>query len=108
MTIHREGYTILTVTALIILFINLVSYYFFGDNTAVLGVVLTLSALFFVLVLQFFRHPSREQTSNEKLVIAPCDGKVVVIENTEEKEYFKDNRIQISIFMSPLNVHVNW
>ena len=108
MTIHREGYTILTVTAFIIVIVNLISYYFFGGNLTVLSTVLTLSALFFVLILQFFRHPSRNQTSNEKYIIAPCDGKVVVIEQTEEKEYFKDKRIQISIFMSPVNVHVNW
>ena len=108
MTIHREGYTILTVTALLLVVINLISYYFFENNIALLSTVLTISSVFFVLVLQFFRHPSREQTSNEKYIIAPCDGKVVVIEQTEEKEYFKDKRIQISIFMSPVNVHVNW
>lgn len=108
MTIHREGYTILSVTALIIVIVNLISYYFFEENIELLSTVLVLSGLFFVLILQFFRYPSREQTSNEKYVVAPCDGKVVVIETTEEKEYFKDNRIQISIFMSPVNVHVNW
>lgn len=108
MTIHREGYTILSVSALLLLIINLFSYYLFQDNTAVLSTVLVMSGLFFVLILQFFRYPSRELTSNEKFIVAPCDGKVVVIEETEEKEYFKDKRKQISIFMSPVNVHVNW
>ena len=108
MTIHREGYTILTFTGLIIVTLNLISYYFFQDNDMVLELVLTLSAIFFVIILQFFRYPSREQTSNEKFVVAPCDGKIVVIEQTEEREFFKDKRIQISIFMSPINVHVNW
>ncbi len=108
MTIHREGYRILTVTAIIIVAVSLIAYYFFQDNILVLSTVLTLSAVFFVLILQFFRYPSRDLTSNEKYVIAPCDGKVVVIEQTEEKEYFKEKRIQVSIFMSPVNVHVNW
>lgn len=108
MTIHREGYTILSVTALIIVIVNLISYYFFGDSIELLSTILVMSGLFFVLILQFFRYPAREQTSNEKYVVAPCDGKVVVIETTEEREYFKDKRIQISIFMSPVNVHVNW
>jgi phosphatidylserine decarboxylase len=59
-----------------------------------------------VLILQFFRNPKRKTQVNDSLIISPVDGKVVVVENVYEKEYFKDNRIQISIFMSPLNVHV--
>ena len=62
--------------------------------------------IFFVLVLQFFRDPKRNTVLNDQHIIAPADGKVVVIEEVEEKEYFKDKRRQISIFMSPLNVHV--
>ena len=70
--------------------------------------VLVLSAAFFLLVLQFFRNPNRQIISpSDKKVFAPADGKVVVIEETVENEYFKDKRLQVSIFMSPLNVHVN-
>ncbi|MFM7770726.1 MAG: phosphatidylserine decarboxylase family protein, partial [Bacteroidota bacterium] len=61
-----------------------------------------------LLFLQFFRLPRRLNTSQENELVAPCDGKVVVIEEVEESEYFKDKRIQVSIFMSPLNVHANW
>lgn len=60
------------------------------------------------MILQFFRSPKRDQTIGDRLVIAPCDGKVVVIEQTTETEFYKDKRIQVSIFMSPLNVHINW
>jgi phosphatidylserine decarboxylase len=63
--------------------------------------------VFFVLVVQFFRNPSRNTPQGEGLIIAPADGKVVVIEEVEEPEYFKDKRKQVSIFMSPVNVHVN-
>ena len=62
----------------------------------------------FVTVLQFFRSPKRNFTNGDNLIICPADGKVVVIEETEEGEYFKDKRLQVSIFMSPLNVHINW
>jgi len=62
--------------------------------------------LFYVVILQFFRNPKRNTSKNNHHIIAPVDGKVVVIEEVYEKEYFKDNRIQVSIFMSPLNVHV--
>jgi len=66
------------------------------------------SLIMLVLVMQFFRVPNRTVTSGDNLVICPADGKVVVIEETEETEYLKDRRIQVSIFMSPLNVHINW
>lgn len=68
--------------------------------------ILILSGVFYLLILQFFRNPIFEVPVNEKHILAPADGKVVVIENVHEDEYFKDERIQISIFMSPFNVHV--
>ena len=68
----------------------------------------TASVVFFLLILQFFRNPKRlVSQADDQLIYAPADGKVVVIEETEEPEYFKDRRLQVSIFMSPLNVHVN-
>jgi phosphatidylserine decarboxylase len=108
MTIHREGYTIIGITLAVLAAINLIVYYFFENNTAVLIFCGFVSLVFLYLILQFFRHPARNQTMGENLVIAPCDGKVVVIEETVENEYYKDKRRQVSIFMSPLNVHINW
>jgi phosphatidylserine decarboxylase len=70
-------------------------------------VIYILSFLLFVIILQFFRSPSISISKNEKQVLCPADGKVVVIEKTLEREYLKDARIQISIFMSPVNVHIN-
>lgn len=108
MTIHREGYTILTVTATILAAINLF-FLFYLDVSDFAGIIiLIISLIIFTMFLQFFRFPKREYSFNENYVIAPADGKVVVIEQTTDKEYFKDQRIQVSIFMSPLNVHANW
>ena len=81
--------------------------YFVGDQHIVFKLVLSLSLIFFILIVQFFRNPFRNTIINENHVIAPADGKVVVIEEVEENEYFKDKRRQVSIFMSPVNVHVN-
>ncbi|WP_460967184.1 phosphatidylserine decarboxylase family protein [Spirosoma migulaei] len=108
MRLHREGNTIMLTTGLVLLALNLLAYfYLFSDNptaTTLLGVV---SLVLFLLVVQFFRIPNRLLTTGDTQVIAPADGKVVVIEETNEDEYFKDRRRQVSIFMSPLNVHVN-
>lgn len=108
MTIHREGHTILTATIIVLVVINFLLFFYldFSDLTGM--IFLGASLIIFLLFLQFFRYPSRDLSFNESYVIAPADGKVVVIEQTTEGEYFKDKRIQISIFMSPLNVHANW
>ncbi len=108
MTIHKEGYTIIAGTAVLcgsIVFgltkmIDTSSAWFWLASAPVL--------VFFYLVVQFFRLPSRTNRAAANELVAPCDGKVVVIEETEEPEYFKGKRIQVSIFMSPLNVHANW
>jgi phosphatidylserine decarboxylase len=108
MRLHREGTTIMLTTALVLLGLNLSAYYFlFRENTTAMWLMGFISLIAFVLIVQFFRIPKREHTLDEKRVIAPADGTVVVIEETEESEYFKDKRRQVSIFMSPLNVHVN-
>lgn len=106
MKIHREGFKIiliatLGVAALFLVFFELVYVPILSEAIGILALV------FYILVLQFFRNPSRNTQVNPNHIIAPADGKVVVIEETEESEYFKDKRVQISIFMSPLNVHVN-
>jgi phosphatidylserine decarboxylase len=100
---HKEGYKIILITILLLLVTNLLII----DPTWLSKIILILSIVFLILVLQFFRNPKREVTAKENEVTAPADGKVVVIEEVEETEYFKDKRIQLSIFMSPTNVHVN-
>jgi len=102
---HKEGYKIMTVTAILLIAVNVVSY--LAINTYwVKFAILAVSILLFLLVIQFFRNPNRPTILNDANVVSPVDGKVVVIEEVFEKEYFKDKRLQVSIFMSPLNVHV--
>jgi len=108
MDIHREGYRILISTLLILAGANAALLYFLQDHEIIKLAFFGLSFIFFLLILQFFRYPRRSLTFNDKYVIAPADGKVLAIEQTEEPEYFRDKRIQISIFMSPVNVHANW
>ena len=107
MTIHKEGYTTIAISVLFIFVINASVEYWFGDNFWLRWFVYILSFALFITVLQFFRNPSRVFSDGDNLVICPADGKVVVIEETEEGEYFKDKRLQVSIFMSPVNVHIN-
>ena len=108
MTIHREGYKSIAIGALIFGAINLIYFYFLSASNAWLGFVLFFATLFLLLFLiSFFRIPDRKLTINGNAIIAPADGKVVVIEETVDTEYFKDKRLQLSIFMSPTNVHVN-
>ena len=107
MTIHKEGYTTIALSILFIFVINALVEYKLGDVTWLRWLVYILSFALFITVLQFFRNPSRVFTTGDNLVICPADGKVVVIEETEEGEYFKDKRLQVSIFMSPINVHIN-
>ena len=103
--IHKEGYRIILTTIIILLGLNYAIAYFGIEwlNT----ITHIASIIFFLLILQFFRNPIRKVTALENEVVAPADGKVVVIEEVEETEYFKDKRLQVSIFMLPINVHVN-
>ncbi len=95
-------------TGLVLLALNLLAYfYLFSDSPTAIVLLALVSLVLFVLVVQFFRIPTRLLTIGDLQVIAPADGKIVVIEETAENEYFKDRRRQVSIFMSPLNVHVN-
>jgi phosphatidylserine decarboxylase len=107
MGIHKEGLTIITIAFVLLFFTCLVIYYLFHNRTAsVIGVIG--SVLCFLFVLRFFRVPNRPVIPDENVIYAPADGTVVVIEQTNENEYFKDKRIQVSIFMSVWNVHINW
>jgi len=107
MTIHKEGYTSIALCILFIFVLNAVIQFYFPQAAAVKWVVYILSFLLFVIILQFFRSPSVSISTDETQVLCPADGKVVVIEETEETEFLKDKRIQLSVFMSPVNVHVN-
>lgn len=101
---HKEGQKIIFVTLLIV-----GSLFLIIDLIEIPWLVKTLQIgllIFFILILQFFRNPKRHTKRNDKQVISPVDGKVVVIEEVEESEYFKDKRLQVSVFMSPINVHV--
>ena len=105
MKIHKEGFKILLSLAVIIVFANVLFLIFFPQGMMVSGII---SFVIFLLVLQFFRNPRREiMIADDNLIYAPADGKIVVIEETSENEYFNDKRLQVSIFMSPTNVHVN-
>ncbi|RAJ34251.1 phosphatidylserine decarboxylase family protein [Pedobacter cryoconitis] len=107
MTIHKEGYTTIALSLLFIFVLNAIIDYRFADVTWLRWAVYIASFALFITVLQFFRNPSRPFVSGGNLIICPADGKVVVIEETQENEYFKDKRLQVSIFMSPVNVHIN-
>ena len=108
MTIHKEGFSMLAITAIILIIINTFVRYIFPEIQWLHTTLLVVSLIFFLIILQFFRKPTRTGIINANQVIAPCDGKVVVIEEVVESEYFKGPRRQVSIFMSPLNVHINW
>ncbi len=108
MTIHREGRSLLISSLLIVLAINSAMAYFFPEAAYAREIVIVITSLFYLIILQFFRVPKRVTPINPNHVIAPADGKVVVIEETVESEYFKGPRRQVSIFMSPINVHVNF
>ncbi|NJM25250.1 MAG: phosphatidylserine decarboxylase family protein [Bacteroidia bacterium] len=107
MTLHREGRTILFIMLIVLVLINWGITRLLPGNEVVLNTGIGISIILYLLVVQFFRNPIFTVKKNPNQVLAPADGKVVVIEETEETEYLKDRRKQISIFMSPVNVHVN-
>jgi phosphatidylserine decarboxylase len=107
MTIHKEGYSSLAICILFIFVLNALIQFYFPEAHAIKWIVYILSALLFLIILQFFRSPSISIITDEQIVLCPADGKVVVIEETTETEFLKDKRIQLSVFMSPINVHIN-
>lgn len=107
--IHREGTGILVTALFLILLVNVPLWYFLGDWVILNSIVSVFSLILFLLMVNFFRSPKRIFPGDvENVVVAPADGKVVVIEKVYEPDHFKDERIQVSIFMSPMNVHANW
>lgn len=107
MKFHKEGYVSLIVIILFGALLNWIAFYFFTSYAIIHYFTIAISVFLLIVILQFFRSPSRTVAINNNQILSPCDGKVVVIENVQETEYFNEKRIQISIFMSPINVHNN-
>ena len=108
MTIHKEGFRTIFISALVFLVVNLLSFWFLSDEYPYLSAFVFVATLgLFLFLVSFFRVPKRNLVTGENFVVAPADGKVVVIEEAVDEEYFKEKRLQISIFMSPANVHQN-
>ena len=108
MTIHKEGYKTIAISTILFGVINLLSFYFISSSVPIISWIIFIGTLgLLVFIISFFRLPKRENTIQDDAIIAPADGKVVTIEEVQADEYFTDRRIQVSIFMSPLNVHVN-
>jgi phosphatidylserine decarboxylase len=102
---HKEGFRIITITFLVVVAVVISADHFISSLWISKGIQIV-ALVFMILVLQFFRNPKRIALESETQIIAPADGKIVIIDEVQEPEYFQDKRLQISIFMSPLNVHV--
>ena len=108
MTIHKEGFKTIAISTILFGVINVFSFYFLSSSVPFISWIIFIGTLGLLLfMISFFRIPKRTHTIEENAIVAPADGKVVVIEEVQADEYFTDRRIQVSIFMSPLNVHVN-
>jgi phosphatidylserine decarboxylase len=107
MTIHKEGRTLLFWLLVVLSIASYLVYYFLPEERLLFNLILGVSILLYLVILQFFRNPIFDAPQEEGIVFAPADGKVVVIEEAVEDEYLKEKRRQVSIFMSPINVHVN-
>jgi phosphatidylserine decarboxylase len=108
MNIHKEGYRTIALCALIFGAINIIFFYFFSATIPLVSwIIFSVSLIMLLFIISFFRSPRRNFTVAHHQVICPADGNVVVIEEMTDTEYFKDKRLQVSIFMSPANVHIN-
>jgi phosphatidylserine decarboxylase len=108
MKIHKEGYTIILSTAVTILLLNVILYRLTG-RCSLMYFTSVVSVAFILLIINFFRSPSRIFSGDTKnLIVSPADGKIVVVEEVDENEYFHEKRLQVSVFMSLFNAHVNW
>jgi phosphatidylserine decarboxylase len=108
MTIHREGYTTIFIMFLFVAVVLLTFNHIFPVQTWFHVALYALGLVHCIMIVRFFRAPKRDLNGGENVISCPADGKIVVIEKTIEPEYFKDERIQVSIFMSARNVHINW
>jgi phosphatidylserine decarboxylase len=108
MTIHKEGFRTIGISAIILVLFNLANFSILSSTVPIISWILFLATFgIFIFLISFFRIPNRNLTIDSQRIVAPADGKVVVIEEITDTEYFHDRRLQVSIFMSPLNVHVN-
>ena len=107
MKLHKAGYSLLIKVLILLVVINGIIC-FFAPGTTFCHIILILSAVLYLFIVNFFRFPNRTIIIDDNTILAPADGKIVVIEETEEPEYFKDKRLQVSIFMNIFNVHINW
>ena len=108
MKIHKEGYKTIVITAVLLGLINTSFFYYLNDVMPLTNwLIIIASVIFFLFIVSFFRSPKRNFTISHPQIICPADGKVVVIEEIFDTEYFNDKRLQVSIFMSPANVHIN-
>ena len=108
MNIHKEGYKSIALSALVFGAVNIIFFYFFSASSPVAAwIIFGVTLVLLLFIISFFRSPKRNFTVAHHQVICPADGKVVVIEEITDVEYFHDKRIQVSIFMSPANVHLN-
>lgn len=108
MKIHKEGYRTIIITAILLGLINTSFFYYLGEIMPMTAwLIIIASIIIFLFIVSFFRSPKRNFTISHPQIICPADGKVVVIEEIFDTEYFNDKRLQVSIFMSPANVHLN-
>jgi len=107
MTFHKQGIPSLIITLIFIILLNGLIYLFLNQYFIITVLGYALSTFLLIVILQFFRSPTRNFVIKDGEIISPADGKVVVIEEVEETEYFKGKRLQVSVFMSPINVHLN-
>ena len=108
MTIHKEGYRIIAVTITGLLLLNLIVYYLVGKSLFFYS-ILSLSVIYFLIIVNFFRNPKRIfNVEDNNIIVAPADGKMVVIEEVMENDFFHEKRLQVSIFMNVFDVHINW
>ena len=108
MKIHKEGNTTIFITFLFVAVVLLTFNHIFGQQTWFHVGLYALGLWFFIMIVRFFRSPTRETNTGPDKILCPADGKIVVIEKTNDPEYFHEERLQVSIFMSARNVHVNW
>lgn len=107
MTFHKQGIPSLIIVLIFIALLNGLIFFFLNEYLIITVLGYALSAFLLIAILQFFRSPKRDFQPIDGAIISPADGKVVVIEEVEETEYFKEKRLQVSVFMSPVNVHLN-
>ncbi|RYZ19896.1 MAG: phosphatidylserine decarboxylase family protein [Chitinophagaceae bacterium] len=108
MRIHKEGLATILIATIVVSAVNLLTLFLLMPRYPVLGWIIMIGMVgLLIFILSFFRIPKRTHATGEDIIVAPCDGTVVVMEEVEADEFFKDKRLQLSIFMSPLNVHVN-